>query len=59
MDKVFKVGDRVYHLVYGFGTILGNRHQRHNGLYYWHIQYDDGTFGYGAESRLEMANKLS
>lgn len=51
---MIEIGMRVSHLIYGVGTVLGNRHQRRNGLYYWHVQYDDGTFGYAAEHNLSV-----
>ena len=52
----FEIGDRVDHYKYGEGTILGNYHQRSDGKYYWHIQYDDGTFGYNQEGSLIPTN---
>ena len=50
----FSIGNRVRHYKYGVGTILGNYHCRPDGNYYWHIQYDDGTFGYNREVSLEL-----
>jgi len=49
-----KVGSRVSHRIYGCGIVLGNRHKRHDGEFYIHVQYDDGTFGYAKESGLEV-----
>ena len=48
-----KIGSRVSHEIYGDGTVLGNRHERNDGSFYLHIQYDDGTFGYAKESGLK------
>lgn len=50
-------GKRIRHPAYGLGWVLGNRHQRHNGLFYWHVQYDDGTYGYAAEHNLLEAEE--
>lgn len=49
----FEIGDRVKHYAYGKGTILGNYHKRGEN-YYWHIQYDNNTFGYNSESSLKL-----
>lgn len=49
----FKKGDKVIHYKYGEGVILGNYHKRPDGHYYWHIRYDNGTFGYNRESSLK------
>jgi RNA polymerase-interacting CarD/CdnL/TRCF family regulator len=54
----FNIGDKVYHPIYGFGTILGNRHKRHNGRYYWHVEYEDHTFGYASENKLCKADEI-
>jgi hypothetical protein len=48
-EPKFKVGDRIKHFAYGKGTILGNYHKRPDGNYYWHIEYDNHTFGYNRE----------
>lgn len=54
-ESKFNIGDRVKHFSYGKGIILGNYHKR-GQHYYWHIQYEDGTFGYNRESSLELAD---
>ena len=53
-EPEFKIGDRIVHHVYGEGIILGNYHKRLDGNYYWHIQYDNGTFGYNQETSLYL-----
>jgi len=52
-EPKLKVGDRIEHILYGKGTILGNYHQRQTGGWYWHVGYDNGTFGYNKESSME------
>ena len=54
MEHKFQIGDRVEHFKYGTGTILGNYHQRPDGNWYWHVQYDNGTFGYNRERGLRL-----
>lgn len=54
----FCIGDRVVHFKYGHGTILGNYHKR-GQAYYWHIQYDDNTFGYNTEKNLNYEKRRS
>jgi len=49
----FEIGDRVKHYKYGKGIILGNYHKR-GEYYYWHIQYDNNTFGYNTEQSLKL-----
>ena len=49
----FKIGDRVIHRRYGKGTILGNYHRRGSN-WFWHIEYDNGTFGYNSEYSLSL-----
>jgi hypothetical protein len=49
----FKVGDRIRHYRHGKGTILGNYHRR-GRFWYWHIGYDNGTFGYNSESSMNL-----
>lgn len=51
---MIEIGMRISHPHFGEGIVLGNRHKRHNGMFYWHIQYDDGTFGYAAEHNLTV-----
>ena len=53
---MFEIGDRIEHYKYGIGTIIGNYHQRPDEYYYWHIGYDNGTFGYNRESSLKKIN---
>ena len=53
IESVFQIGDIVKHYRYGKGTILGNYHLRPDGCYYWHIKYDNNTFGYNRESSLK------
>jgi len=55
----YEIGDRVKHYAYGKGTILGNYHKRGQN-YYWHIQYDNNTFGYNMEQSLKLiSNSLT
>lgn len=49
---VYVIGARVKHPNYGLGVLLGNKHKRRDGCWYWHVSYDDGTFGYNRESNL-------
>jgi hypothetical protein len=51
----FNIGDKVKHFAYGKGVILGNYHKR-AGSYYWHIQYENDSFGYNQESNLKLLN---
>lgn len=51
---VFITGVRVTHRTYGLGIILGNKHKRKDGFWYWHVAYDDGTFGYNRENSLTI-----
>jgi hypothetical protein len=53
----FKVGDRIMHYKYGAGTILGNYHRR-GAIWYWHIGYDNGTFGYNSESSMKAVDAV-
>lgn len=56
MEEKLEIGDKVHHYRYGRGTILGNHHKRGN-TWYWHIGYDNKTFGYNSESCLRLISK--
>lgn len=48
------MGDLIIHYKYGRGIILGNYHKRPDGYYYYHIHYDNKTFGYNRETSLQL-----
>jgi len=50
----FSIGDKISHYRFGKGTILGNYHKRPDGNYYWHILYDNTTYGYNQETSLKL-----
>lgn len=50
----YELGDLITHLKYGRGIVLGNYHKRPDDNYYYHIKYDDGSFGYNRESSLTL-----
>lgn len=52
----FCLGDKVIHYRFGKGTLLGNYHKRLDGNYYWHILYDNKTYGYNQESSLKLVD---
>jgi hypothetical protein len=58
-DSNFKIGDRISHYSYGEGVILGNYHKRIDAKYYWHIQYDNGTYGYNQAGSLKLVETLN
>jgi hypothetical protein len=56
MDAKFKIGERIIHHRYGKGIILGNYHKR-GGNWFWHVQYDNGTFGYNTEQAMKSLER--
>lgn len=58
MMPKFSIGDKIVHYRYGKGIILGNYHRR-GPSFYWHIQYENGTFGYNQEGCLKLQKSPS
>lgn len=56
-EAKFNIGDVVIHYKFGKGEILGNYHKRLDGKYYWHIRFDDNTFGYARETALKLVKE--
>lgn len=52
----FNIGDKISHYRFGRGKILGNYHKRLDGNYYWHILYENRTYGYNQESSLKLVS---
>jgi len=54
-ETKFKIGDVIDHFSYGRGVILGSYHRR-GKYYYWHIKYDNDTYGYNRETSLRKVD---
>jgi len=55
----FQLGDLIEHKQYGRGIILGNYHKRPDGNFYYHVNYDNGSFGYNGGGMMKLRKERS